>query len=62
MESEKIAKRAVKISIASLFILIVLALILLSVLLTQVNATAEMSRKIELLSAEVAQLKNQSLK
>lgn len=58
MESEKIAKRAVKISIASLFILILLALILLSVLLTQINSTAEMSRKIEILSAEVAQLKN----
>lgn len=57
MENEKIAKRAVKISIASLFILILIALILLSVLLTQINATAEMSRKIDLLSAEVAQLK-----
>lgn len=58
MESEKIAKRAVKISIASLFILILLALILLSVLLTQINSIAEMSRKIEFLSAEVVQLKN----
>lgn len=58
MESEKIAKRALKISIASLFALVFLALILLSVFLTQSISLAEMSRKLQSLSAQVEQLKN----
>lgn len=62
MESEKIAKRAVKISIIGLLLLLLLVLILLSVLLTQINATAEMNRKINSLSIEVMELQKLSIK
>lgn len=62
MESEKIAKRAVKISIGSVLFLFFLSFVLLSILLTQIDATAEMSRQIKALSIEVMELKNSSLK
>ncbi|MCE3046843.1 DUF5408 family protein [Helicobacter kayseriensis] len=57
MESEKVAKRAVKISILSLFILLILGLILISVLLTQIDATAKMDQKIHLLDQKIEALK-----
>lgn len=57
MESEKIAKRAVKISVLSLFILLILGLILISVLLTQIDATAKMDQKIHILEQKIEALK-----
>lgn len=58
MESEKNAKRAIKISIIGLIILFFVALIGLSILITQTNAMAQMSKQIVILEQKVKALEN----
>ena len=58
MENEKIAKRAVKISIISLFVFLVFGLILLSIAITQTQAISQMNQKIKVLEQKIRVLEN----
>lgn len=56
MQNDKLAKRAIKISIVSLFILLLFALILISIAVTQAHAIAQMSQKMKILEAKIQNL------
>lgn len=56
MENKKMAQKSIKISIMSLIIWLVLALILGSIALTQIHTMAQMNHKIYQLEQKVKQI------
>lgn len=54
-DAQKIAKRAVKISIACVFITLLLGLLTLYALLNQISATAQMSKELKSLESKLPQ-------
>ncbi|WP_027327582.1 DUF5408 family protein [Helicobacter pametensis] len=58
MENEKTARSAVKISLISLFVFLIFGLILISITLTQINATAALDKKVKVLEEKIEKMQN----